>query len=71
MEKKIPGKINSKIWGCPFFLEILENAVPFAIRSCRKFKLDLLVEFKALRKFPFSSDSAYAPLLPYTAGERD
>ena len=29
------------------FLEILENAVPFAPGSCRKFKPDVLVEWKA------------------------
>ena len=29
------------------FLEILENAPPFATGSCRKFKLDVLVEWKA------------------------
>ena len=29
------------------FLEILENAVPFATGSCRKFKAHVLVEWKA------------------------
>ena len=29
-------------WKGPLFLEILENAVPFATGSCRKFKPDVL-----------------------------
>ena len=32
-----------------FFDEILKNAVPFATGSCRKFKPDFLVEWKAPR----------------------
>ena len=38
-------------------LEVLKNTVPFATRSCRKFKVDVLVEGKApkvsLRKLFF------------------
>ena len=41
----------SKIWvylaRLSSFLEILENAVPFATRSCRNFKPDVLVDWKA------------------------
>ena len=29
------------------FLEVLKNTVPFATGSCRKFKVDFLVEWKA------------------------
>ena len=35
--------------GCPLFLEILENTVPFATESRRKFKPDVLVEWKRPR----------------------
>ena len=31
----------------PLFSEIFENGVPFSSRSCRKFKPDVLVEWKA------------------------
>ena len=41
----------SKLWvyvaRLASFLEILENAVPFACGSCRKFKPDVLVEWEA------------------------
>ena len=51
MERKLPGKNFSKIWvylaRLTSLTEILENAVPFATGSCRKFKADLLVEWKA------------------------
>ena len=50
MEKKLPGKI-SKIFvylaKLSSFLEILENAVPFATGSCRKFKPDVSIKWKA------------------------
>ena len=48
MKRKLPGKNFSKIWvylaRLTSLTEILENAVPFATGSCRKFKADLLVE---------------------------
>ena len=51
MERKLPGKNFSKIWvflaRLTFLMEILENTVPFATGSCRKFKADVLVEWKA------------------------
>ena len=34
------------------FLEILENAVPFVSGSCRKFKPDVLVEWKVPKTSP-------------------
>ena len=50
MEKKLPGKI-SKIFvylaKLSSFLEILENAVPFATGSWRKFKPDVSIKWKA------------------------
>jgi len=50
MERKLLGKKNSKIWvnlmSLSSLLEILENAVPFATGSWRKFKADVLVEWK-------------------------
>ena len=50
MEKQ-SGKIFSKIWvylaRLSSFLGILGNTVPFATGSCRKFKPDVLVEWKA------------------------
>ena len=62
MERKLPGK-NFPNLGIPrevvFFWESLENAVPFATGSCRKFKPDVLVEWKAPRT-SFSD----VPLLP-------
>ena len=43
--------------GCPSVLEVLKNTIPFATGSCRKFKVDILVEEKApkvsLRKLFF------------------
>ena len=51
MERQLSGRNFLKI-GCikrgwPFSsLQILENAVPFAAGSCRKFKLEVLVEWK-------------------------
>ena len=51
MERKLPGKNFSKIWvylaRLTSLTEILENVVPFATGSCRKFKADVLVEWKA------------------------
>ena len=61
MERKFPGKFFRKFEytsrGCPLFLEMSENrhyrcsqpknAVPFATGSCRKFKPEVLVEWKA------------------------
>ena len=51
MERKFPGKKVSKISvylvRLSSFLGILEKAVPFATGSCRKFKPDILVEWKA------------------------
>ena len=44
--------------GSPSFVEVLKNTVPFATGSCRKFKVDVLVEWKApkvsLRKLFFA-----------------
>ena len=44
--------------GCPSFVEVLKNTVPFATGSCRKFKVDVFVEWKApkvsLRKLFFA-----------------
>ena len=52
MERKLARKIFRKFRyasrGCPL-LEILENAVPFATASCRKFKPHVLVKWKAPR----------------------
>ena len=49
--KETSGKTFSKIWlylaRFSSFLEILENAVPFATGSCQKFKPDVFVEWKA------------------------
>ena len=43
--------------GCSYVLEVLKNTVAFATGSCRKFKVDVLVEGKApkvsLRKLFF------------------
>ena len=36
----------------PSFLEILENVVTFATGSCRKFKPDILVEWKTPHNTP-------------------
>ena len=51
MERKLPGKNFSKIWvylaRLTSLTEILENVVPFATGSYRKFKADVLVEWKA------------------------
>ena len=62
--KKIPGKKVSKIWvylvRLSSFLKILEKAVPFATGSCRKFKPDILVEWKA----PFIFNSLLQFLFP-------
>ena len=51
MERTLPEKKNRKFEhtsrGCPFFLEILQiSAVPFATGTCRKFKADVLGEWK-------------------------
>ena len=63
MERKFPGKKVSKIWvylvRLSSFLEILGKAVPFATGSCRKFKPDILVEWKAL--FIFNSRVSLSP----------
>ena len=49
--KKTSGEKKFENLGIPrevaLFLEILENAVPFAPGSCRKFKPDVLAEWKA------------------------
>ena len=51
MERKLPGKIFQKFWvfvaRSSFVLEYLEDAVPLATGSCRKFTLDVLVEWNA------------------------
>ena len=50
MEKKTYWKKFPKIWKyleVVLSLKILENAVPFAIGSCQKFKSDIMVEWKA------------------------
>ena len=48
--KKTSRKTFPTIWvnlaRLPSFLEILENVVTFATGSCRKFKPDVLVEWK-------------------------
>ena len=46
MERKLPEKNFLVGYRFSSFLEILENAVPFATGSCRKFKPDVLVEWK-------------------------
>ena len=55
MKRKLPGE-NFVNLGKPhevvLFLEILEYAVPFATGRCRKFKPDLLVEWKASHNAP-------------------
>ena len=66
MERKLPGKFFENLFQIylerfPLFLEMSENrhyrcsqpknAVPFATRSCRKFKPEVLVEWKAPRVF--------------------
>ena len=61
MERNLPLKIFRKFGytsrGCPSVLEVLKNTIPFATGSCRKFKVDILVEEKApkvsLRKLFF------------------
>ena len=61
MERNLPLKNFRKFGytsrGCPSFLEVLKNTVPFATGSCRKFKVDVLVEEEApkvsLRKLFF------------------
>ena len=55
-------KTFSRIWvylaRLSSFLEVLKNTVPFATGSCRKFKVDVVVEWKApkvsLRKLFFA-----------------
>ena len=51
MEGNLPLKIFRKFGytsrGCPSVLEVLKNTIPFATGSCRKFKVDILVEEKA------------------------
>ena len=53
MERKLPRKISTifeylaKLSSFGYFLDILENAVSFATGSCRKFKPDVLIEWKA------------------------
>ena len=58
--KKTSGKKLSKIWvyllRLPFFFEILENAVPFAIESCQKFKLEVFL-FECNWSLPYYSPS--------------
>ena len=46
MERKLSEKNFRVGYRFSSFLEILENAVPFATGSCRKFKPDVLVEWK-------------------------
>ena len=46
MERKLPEKNFLVGYRFSSFLVILENAVPFATGSCRKFKPDVLVEWK-------------------------
>ena len=46
MERKLPEKNFRVGYRFSSFLEILENAVPFSTGSCRKFKPDVLVEWK-------------------------
>ena len=61
IERNLPLKNFRKFGytsrGYPSFLEVLKNTVPFATGSCRKFKVDVLVEWKApkvcLRKLFF------------------
>ena len=51
MERNLPLKNFRKLGytsrGCPSVLEVLKNTVPFATGSCRKIKVDILVEEKA------------------------
>ena len=55
MERKLLGKKFSKILGksreVVLFLVIFRNAVPFRSGSCRKFKPEILVEWKASAVF--------------------
>ena len=44
----------------PFFLEILENAVPFATGSCQKFKPEVLDECKAPKILPQKKRSVWS-----------
>ena len=61
MERNLPLKIFRKFGytsrGCSSVLEVLKNTIPFATGSCRKFKVDILVEDKvpqvSLRKLFF------------------
>ena len=52
MERKLPRnffwKIEVYLARLSSFLEILDNSVPFATESCRKFKPDVQVEWKVL-----------------------
>ena len=51
MERNLPLKNFRKFGytsrGYPSFLEVLKNTVPFATGSCRKFKVDVMVEWQA------------------------
>ena len=61
MERNLPLKNFRKFGytsrGCLSVFEVLKNTVPFATGSCRKFKVDVFVEWKApkvpLRKLFF------------------
>ena len=71
MERKLPIKNLSKCWvylaKLSYVLEILENAVPFAIfatGNCLKFKPDVLVEWK-FRQLKLSLTGLVS--LPYDA----
>ena len=63
---KLNGKKTSgKIWVYLvklsfFFLEILENAVPFATGSCQKFKPEVLDECKAPKILPQKKRSVWS-----------
>ena len=64
MERKLPRKKSSKILvyfvRLSSFSEILENAVLFTTGSCRKFKPDVLLEWKV----PLVFTTVITSLLP-------
>ena len=60
--KKTSGKIWVYLVRLSFFLEILENVVPFATGSCQKFKPEVLVECKAPKILPQKKRSNWSLL---------
>ena len=51
--------------GIVFFLEILENAVPFTSGGCRKFKPNVLVEWKKHPLLSLTETTIYSSRLGY------